>query len=77
MDYNFLPCNRNQSYLPPPLTDWLPEGHLAWFALDAVEQLDLEPFYEKFCPIGWQNTIPYKKLTKAVWEKENWAICPR
>jgi hypothetical protein len=31
MGYNFLSCNRNQSYLlPPSLTDWLPEGHLAW-----------------------------------------------
>ena len=39
---NFLPCDRNQSYLlPPSLADWLPEGHLAWFVLDAVEQIDL------------------------------------
>ena len=26
MAYNFLPCDRNQSYLlPPSLVDWLPE----------------------------------------------------
>lgn len=48
MGYNFLPCDRNQSYLlPPSLADWLPEGHLAWFVLDAVEQIVLEPFYAK------------------------------
>ena len=45
MAYNFLPCDRNQSYLLPlSLRDWLPDGHLAWFVLDAVEQLDLQPF---------------------------------
>src|SRR5919197_3982828 len=30
---------------PPDLRDWLPDGHLAWFVLDLVDQLDLEPFY--------------------------------
>ncbi len=51
MAYNFLPCDRNQAYLlPPSLTDWLPEGHLAWFVLDAVEQIDLQPFYKNTAP---------------------------
>ena len=27
--------------LPPSLQDWLPEGHLARFVVDIVEQLDL------------------------------------
>ncbi len=27
--------------LPPSMTDWLPEGHLAWFILDLVGQLEL------------------------------------
>jgi transposase len=31
--------------LPPDLRDWLPQGHLAWFILDVVDQLDLQPFY--------------------------------
>jgi transposase len=32
-----------QSYLlPPSPLDWLPEGHLAFFVLEVVEQLDLE-----------------------------------
>ena len=26
--------------LPPSLRDWLPEGHLAYFVSDVVEQLD-------------------------------------
>ena len=53
MGYNFLPCNRNQAYLlPPSLADWLPESHLAWFVLEAIEQIDLEPFYAKYCING-------------------------
>src|SRR5215212_4157384 len=30
--------------MPPDPRDWLPEGHLAWFMLETVEQLDLAPF---------------------------------
>lgn len=57
MGYNFLPCDRNQSYLlPPSLADWLPQGHLAWFVLDAVEQIDLEPFYAKYHINGVGNS---------------------
>jgi transposase len=31
--------------LPPSLTDWLPEDHLVWTVLGAVEQMDLAGFY--------------------------------
>ena len=36
--------------LPPSLRDWLPEGHLAYFVSDVVDELDLsamEAIYEK------------------------------
>ena len=46
MAYNFLCGERDQPFLlPPDLRDWLPAGHLAWFILDVVDQLDLDPFY--------------------------------
>jgi transposase len=49
MPQNFLACDRNQPLLlPPDLRDWLPEDHLAWFVIEAVEQLDLEPFYAAY-----------------------------
>lgn len=49
MSYNFLPCDRDQSYLlPPSVADWLPEEHLAWFVLDAVGQMDLSGFLAKY-----------------------------
>lgn len=42
MAQNFLACDRDQSLLlPPNLREWLAEDHLAWFVLDAVEDLDL------------------------------------
>ena len=31
--------------MPPDVRDWLPDGHLAWFVLDAVADVDLTAFY--------------------------------
>jgi hypothetical protein len=46
MAQNFLACDRDQELLlPPSLREWLPEGHLVWFVIDAVGQLDLSSFY--------------------------------
>src|SRR3954464_2828140 len=46
MGQNFIACDRDQSFLmPPDVRQWLPESHLAWFVLDAVAEMDLEPFY--------------------------------
>ena len=54
MPQNFLGCDREQSFLMPlDPRDWLPEGHLAWFVLEAVGQLDLAPFYASYRQDGW------------------------
>jgi transposase len=46
MGLRFISCDRDQSFLmPPDVRDWLPENHLAWFVLAAVEEIDLWPFY--------------------------------
>lgn len=46
MNKTFKSCDRNQMLLlPPSLLDWLPDGHLALFILDVVEQLDLSSIY--------------------------------
>jgi transposase len=34
--------------LPPSLREWLPEGHLVWFVLDAVDAIDLDAFYGSY-----------------------------
>ena len=54
MAYNLLAWDREQGYLmPPSLREWLNEGHLAWFILDAVEQMDLGEFYGAYRSDGW------------------------
>jgi transposase len=46
---NFIECDREQVFLlPPDVRDWLPEGHLAWFVLDAVAGMDLAAFYRVY-----------------------------
>jgi hypothetical protein len=43
--FNFVAYDRDQELLlPPSRRDWLPADHLAWFVIDAVEDLDLEAF---------------------------------
>jgi transposase len=52
--WNFLACDREQQYLmPPSLSDWLPEDHLAWFAMEVVEQLDLSALFVDYRADGW------------------------
>jgi hypothetical protein len=54
MPQNFLACDREQELLlPPSLREWLPERHLAWFVLDAVEEFDLAAFYAGYRADGW------------------------
>ena len=49
MGQNFLTADREQTFLlPPDGREWLPEGHLAWFLIDAVEQMDLAAFYAAY-----------------------------
>src|SRR5918999_996767 len=49
MAQNFLACDREQELLlPPSLREWLPEGHLAWFVIDAVAEMDLTAFYAAY-----------------------------
>jgi transposase len=46
MTQRFVACDRDQELLlPPNLRDWLPEGHLAYFLTDTVEEIDLSAFY--------------------------------
>lgn len=54
MAQNFLACDRDQELLlPPSLREWLPEDHLAWFVIDAVDAIDLSGFYADYRGDGW------------------------
>jgi transposase len=49
MALNFVGCDRGQLLLmPPSLTDWLPENHLVWTVLGAVDAMDLSRFEEAY-----------------------------
>jgi transposase len=54
MAQNFIACDREQELLlPPSLREWLPEDHLAWFVLDAVDAMDLRLFFAGYRGDGW------------------------
>ncbi|MFP5361972.1 MAG: hypothetical protein ACLGI5_04505 [Thermoleophilia bacterium] len=54
MPQNFIGADRGQVLLmPPSLQDWLPQDHLAWFVLAAVEEMDLTRFYGAYRGDGW------------------------
>ena len=45
MAMNFIGCDRDQVFLlPPSLREWVPEDHLVWTVLDAVQEMDLGAF---------------------------------
>lgn len=49
MAANLREVDRDQLWLmPPSVSEWLPEDHLAWFVLDVVAELDLSVFYADY-----------------------------
>jgi len=54
MAQNFIACDREQELLlPPSLCEWLPQDHLVWFVLDAVDALDLAAFFAAYRMDWW------------------------
>jgi len=54
MACNFIDCDRDRLFLLPPLIrEWLPEWHLVWFILDAVEEVALSGLYPRYRQDGW------------------------
>ena len=54
MAQNFIDSDRKRVLLlPPSLREWLPGDHLAWFVLDAVDEIDLSAFYAAYRGDGW------------------------
>ena len=48
MAKGYRPVDRGQQFLlPPDMTEWLPEGHLAWFLIDTVAELDTTVFHQR------------------------------
>jgi transposase len=60
MQKTFRPYEIDQQLLlPPNLRDWLPEGHLALFVLDAVGALDLTSIFREYDKSNGRGQPPY------------------
>ena len=60
MGKTFRPYELNQRLLlPPDMRQWLPEGHLALFLLDVVNQLDLSEIIEVYESGDGRGQPPY------------------
>jgi transposase len=45
---SYRPVDRDQAFLlPPDMRDWLPAGHLAWFLIDVVGEMDTSAFHSR------------------------------
>ena len=59
MNTRFRPYDPEQSYLlPPSPSDWLGEGHLAYFVAEIVDTLEVDGFYARYEGDGRRNN-PY------------------
>ena len=49
MKDKFRPYEPNQQYLfPPNPQEWLPEGHLAYFISETLDELDISDFTDEY-----------------------------
>lgn len=56
----FKPYNPEQKFLlAPDMREWLPEGHLALFVSDVVDELDLSAIYRSYESRDDRGQPPY------------------
>jgi len=56
----FVQYSPDQSFiLPPSPSDWLPEGHLAYFISDVVSELNLSAFFAKYDTVDGRGSPPF------------------
>jgi transposase len=81
MPSNYRAYQPEQSYLlPPSLRDWLPEGHLAFFISEVVDEMDLGAFYrrhEESDPRGNQPFDPSMMVKILIYAYATGTFSPR
>ena len=64
----FIQYDRNQQYLLPPSVDeWLPEGHLARFIVEVIDQLDLSKLTSRYSGSGSEAYHPAMMLSLLIY----------
>lgn len=64
---NLRAVERDQQFLmPPSVSDWLPDDHLAWFILDLVAELDLAELYASLRADGRGGAAYHPEMMLAV-----------
>jgi len=64
---NVRAVERDQQFLmPPSVSDWLPEDHLAWFIVDLVAELDLAGLYASLRSDGRGGASYHPEMMLAV-----------
>jgi hypothetical protein len=60
MAQSFIACDREQAFLmPPDVREWLAEGHLAWFVIDAVTAIGNDGLNWPHCDgLNWPHLRP-------------------
>jgi transposase len=59
MALSYVSTDRDQPFLlPPSVREWLPAGHLAWFVLDVVEEVDTSALHARH-PNGGAGRAAY------------------
>ena len=74
----FLDADRKTDYLlPPSMEDWLPEGHLARFIVEVIEQLDLSQLVKQYAGRGCKAYHPSTLLAILVYGYANGVFSSR
>jgi transposase len=64
----FIQFDRNQQYLlPPSIDEWLPDGHLARFIVEVIDQLDLSKLTSRYSGCGSSAYHPAMMLALLVY----------
>jgi transposase len=65
--YNFFEFQRDQQFLlPENMLDWLPEGDLAHFVIEVVDNLDISEFLLRYRTDGWGAAAYHPRMMVAL-----------